>query len=171
LVNKNKKTITSFGPLPLVVIDASRTTKVDSSTFIAQSGYKTRQCVAMNELRYSVSNLEKNYSYDLRNFVSSTGNNMEVDQIHSFQLFQNYPNPFNAQTKIKFTIPQGASNNKVKIKLFNILGEEVKNLLNEELEPGYHEVDFNTSHISSGVYIYRIEWNDKFKVKKMMMIK
>jgi|GEM_PF-5846151 len=48
---------------------------------------------------------------------------------------------------------------------------EVKTLLNEILEAGFHEVDFNASSLASGVYIYRIEWNDKFKLKKMMMIK
>ena len=100
-------------------------------------------------------------------------NEVEVDVTlpTEFTLMQNYPNPFNAQTKIKFTIPPGANNNKVTLKLFNILGEEIKTLLNEELEAGFHEVDFNASNLASGVFIYRIEWDDKFKVKKMMMIK
>ncbi len=88
-----------------------------------------------------------------------------------FTLMQNYPNPFNAQTKIKFTIPPHGGNNKVTMKLFNILGEEVKTLINEVLEAGFHEADFNASNLASGVYIYRIEWNGKMKLKKMMMIK
>lgn len=100
-------------------------------------------------------------------------NEVEVDITlpTEFTLMQNYPNPFNAQTKIKFAIPPGANNNKVTLKLFNILGEEIKTLLNEELEAGFHEVDFNASNLASGVFIYRLEWDDKFKVKKMMMIK
>ncbi len=71
-----------------------------------------------------------------------------------FVLNQNYPNPFNPTTTIRFSLPQEA---KVTLKIFNILGQEVATLLNrEDISEGDQEIDFDASHLSSGVYFYRI---------------
>jgi hypothetical protein len=85
-----------------------------------------------------------------------------------YSLEQNYPNPFNPTTKIKFQIP---SEGVVKLKIFNILGQEVATLVNEQMKAGSYSVDFNASKISSGVYIYRIETGTFTSVKKMMLLK
>lgn len=85
-----------------------------------------------------------------------------------FELQQNYPNPFNPNTIIKFSLPK---DNFVTLRVFNILGETVKLLLNEEQKAGVHSVDFNASSLASGVYFYSIEAGNFKAVRKMMLMK
>jgi len=91
-----------------------------------------------------------------------------------FRLSQNYPNPFNPVTKINYDLPKDS---KVKIVIYDILGREVKRLVNSELKTaGSHIVDFNASNYASGVYFYRIEAEEpngnKFvDSKKMVLLK
>jgi len=85
-----------------------------------------------------------------------------------YALSQNYPNPFNPATKINFTIGK-ASN--VKLTIYNILGQKVATLLNNDLKAGSHSVDFNASKLSSGVYFYGIEAGEVKIHKKMMLLK
>ncbi len=91
-----------------------------------------------------------------------------------FALYQNYPNPFNPVTKIKYAIPVDS---KVRIAVYNLLGEEVREIVNQNVSAGYNEIEFNASDLSSGLYLYRIEANamagkDHFiSVKKMLVIK
>ncbi len=93
----------------------------------------------------------------------------EVEQIaNSFKLEQNYPNPFNPTTLIKFNIP---SDNKVVVKVFNLVGEEVSTLVNSELSSGSYEVKFNASNLSSGIYFYSIQAGNYSQTKKMMLLK
>ncbi|MHA1973130.1 MAG: T9SS type A sorting domain-containing protein, partial [Candidatus Hodarchaeales archaeon] len=100
-----------------------------------------------------------------------------VDEIivpKEYSITQNYPNPFNPTTQIKFGLP---SQSHVKITVFNLLGEVVTTLVNSDMAAGYHEIQFNASNISSGVYFYSIEASsiDGAKsfltVKKMMLLK
>jgi hypothetical protein len=70
-----------------------------------------------------------------------------------FELSQNYPNPFNPSTTIRYAVP---NESKVSISIFNLLGQEVATLVNDVQPAGYHEVNFNASELSSGVYLYRI---------------
>ncbi|MEJ2614747.1 MAG: T9SS type A sorting domain-containing protein, partial [Ignavibacteriaceae bacterium] len=72
----------------------------------------------------------------------------------NYALDQNYPNPFNPTTTIRFATPTNA---KVSIKLYNTLGQEVKNLFTKEVGAGVHETQFDASNLSSGIYFYRIE--------------
>ena len=71
----------------------------------------------------------------------------------TYKLEQNFPNPFNPTTTIGFGIPEKGN---VRLSVLNILGEEIKVLLNEEKEAGYHSIDFNASDLPSGVYFYKI---------------
>ncbi len=87
----------------------------------------------------------------------------------NFTLYQNYPNPFNPTTSIKFTLPQAQA---VTLKVYDVLGREVKDLIdNKFYSAGSHEVNFNASDLSSGLYIYRIATNKYTAVKKMMLVK
>ncbi len=87
----------------------------------------------------------------------------------TYKLEQNYPNPFNPTTTIGFGIPEKGS---VRLSVLNILGEEIKVLLNEEKEAGYHSIDFNGSDLPSGVYFYRIlAAKDFVSTKKMILLK
>ena len=90
-----------------------------------------------------------------------------------YSLSQNYPNPFNPSTTVKFGIPQAAD---VTIKIYDILGQEVKTLVNRNLAPGFHTVNFDASNLISGMYIYRIQANgvdgsNFTDVKKMLLVK
>ncbi len=85
-----------------------------------------------------------------------------------YSLYQNYPNPFNPVTSIKFDIPQA---NQVKLVVYDILGREVKTLVNEFKNPGQYELSFDASNFASGTYFYRIEAGDFVQVKKMVLVK
>ncbi len=90
-----------------------------------------------------------------------------------FYLSQNYPNPFNNETKILFDIPYRS---RVVIKVYDILGSEVRKILDEEKEPDHYEVVFNGDGLASGVYFYQIFANGEqpcnfLQTKKMLMIK
>ena len=96
----------------------------------------------------------------------------------SFKLEQNYPNPFNPSTKIKFTIPSVETTRRVvftTLKVYDVLGNEVATLVNEDLSAGEYEVEFNTSSIkhipSSGIYFYTLKAGEFVQTKKMILIK
>ena len=71
----------------------------------------------------------------------------------SFRLEQNYPNPFNPTTNIRYGLP---TESKVKIKIYNLLGQEIKELVNNTESAGYHEINFNAADLASGIYFYKI---------------
>ena len=117
------------------------------------------------------------YSYRLKQvdfdgtFEYSPVINVDLTGPKVYLLSQNYPNPFNPSTIIKFGL---ATDSKVSVKIFDILGREVATLLNGSLEAGSHEVQFNAKNITSGVYFYKIEANgvdgSKFSATKKMML-
>lgn len=96
--------------------------------------------------------------------VSDEGNVI----VKQFKLFQNYPNPFNPSTKIKYQIP---TQEKVLIKIYDVLGREVKTLVNEIKSAGIHEIEFNASSFASGVYFYRISAGNYADIKKIILLK
>jgi photosystem II stability/assembly factor-like uncharacterized protein len=90
------------------------------------------------------------------------------------KLFQNYPNPFNPVTKIKFDIPVDSrirGNDRVVLKVYDILGKEIETLVNEKLNPGTYELTFNASQFPSGVYFYRLQAGDYNETKRMILLK
>lgn len=106
--------------------------------------------------------------YDVNN-PSAKNANLVIDNIPlTNQLYHNYPNPFNPLTKIKFDIRK---DNFVKIRVYNILGQEVKTLVNEFRKSGRYIVEFDGINLASGVYFYRIEAGDFVDAKKMILVK
>jgi hypothetical protein len=95
-------------------------------------------------------------------------NQISSEVPESFSLSQNYPNPFNPTTNIKFQI---AKSGFVKMIVYNALGKEIKNLVNQQLQPGTYEADFDASNLPSGVYYYRMETEGFTQTKKMVLIK
>ena len=85
-----------------------------------------------------------------------------------FSLSQNYPNPFNPSTSIKYSVP---SNEYVSLKIYDVLGKEVATLVNQEMNAGIYEVQFDATLFTSGVYIYRLITEDISISKKMILIK
>jgi hypothetical protein len=98
------------------------------------------------------------------NEVLFTGEKIPV----SYDLSQNYPNPFNPVTTINYQLPQTGF---VTLKTYDILGKEVATLVNEQKNQGRYSVDFNASHLASGVYIYQLRVNDYVSSKKMILLK
>ncbi len=86
----------------------------------------------------------------------------------AINLYQNYPNPFNPSTTIKYQITENVF---VILKIYDILGNEVITLVNEEKSAGSYEIEFNASSLPSGVYMYKIETAGLIQAKKMMLIK
>ncbi len=93
--------------------------------------------------------------------------NSGVD-LSSFKLQQNYPNPFNPTTQIKYSIPVESH---VKLNVYNVLGNEVATLIDEDKPAGEYSVKFDASALSSGIYIYRLQTDYSTITKKMTMIK
>jgi V8-like Glu-specific endopeptidase len=93
---------------------------------------------------------------------------VEISAPANYALFQNYPNPFNPSTTIKISIPLDAS---VQLNIYNTIGEKVAEAFSGALNAGYHEIVFDASSLTSGIYFYRLESNEFVDVKKMMIMK
>ena len=119
------------------------------------------------------------FSFNQYKFVPRTDSDfgtyfpVSVDRINSqlpvaYNLAQNYPNPFNPTTKIEFSVPKAE---KVTLKVYNILGQEVAKLVDDFYKEGTYKVEFNGSKLPSGMYIYRLQTSNGAIAKKMIMIK
>ena len=86
----------------------------------------------------------------------------------AYQLFPNYPNPFNPVTTIKYDVPKTSL---VKIKVYDVAGKMISELVNRQMEAGSYEINWNGSEYASGVYFYKIETKDFTKVMRMVLIK
>jgi len=107
-------------------------------------------------------------------FVASPAGIQQIGSVvKSYELKQNYPNPFNPSTAINFSIPR---NSFVSLKVYDIRGSLVSNLLNETMNAGVYKYDYNAVNLSSGIYLYRIDVTDpsgsasKFSVTKQMVL-
>ena len=98
----------------------------------------------------------------------TTGIKNENITINTYKLSQNYPNPFNPTTTIEYSIPQSRF---VSLKVYDILGREVKTLVHQQELPGTYKVQFNGSELASGVYFYRIEAGEFVSTKKFILLK
>ena len=105
----------------------------------------------------------------------------EEGQVYSFKLEQNYPNPFNPSTKIKFTIPSVETTRRVvftTLRVYDILGNEIATLVNEEKPTGEYEVEFNAAshsgnvrNLPSGIYFYNLKAGHYIDTKKLILLK
>jgi hypothetical protein len=88
--------------------------------------------------------------------------------VYDYALYQNYPNPYNPYTKIKYEIPQESN---VSIKIYDVIGNEITTLVNENKQPGSYEIEFNAASLPTGVYFYRIKAGNFVQTKKMLLMK
>jgi hypothetical protein len=86
----------------------------------------------------------------------------------SYSLSQNYPNPFNPSTTIKYSVPDLSN---VSLKIYNLVGQEVAELVNKELQSGNYEVTFDAVNLPSGVYFYRLQAGNFVDTKKMLLLR
>lgn len=101
-----------------------------------------------------------------RGEVTSSGRETEIP--NEVALDQNYPNPFNPSTTIQYELP---NNTDVTLTVYDVLGQKVATLVDENVEAGTHEVNFNASELSSGVYIYRLQAGDQTITRQMSFVK
>ncbi len=107
-----------------------------------------------------------NIIIDATGFITSVDD--EEAQIKEFKLEQNYPNPFNPSTIINYQIPKAGF---VSLKVYDILGREVKTLISEQQEKGIYNIELNMSDFSSGIYIYTIKTENFIESKKLLLLK
>lgn len=101
--------------------------------------------------------------------VAPTNINLISQQVpKSFKLSQNYPNPFNPSTSIKFSLPNSSFTT---LKVYNLVGQEIVTLVNENLNAGTYEATLNGANLTSGIYFYTINAVGYSETKKMMLIK
>jgi len=126
------------------------------------------------------------YTYDDKIWIAADDglwykqfNTSSVDPLNgemSFTLEQNYPNPFNPNTKIRFKIPIVTNNNShstfATLKIFDVLGNEIAELFNDEVLPGVYEVEFSAKEgFASGIYFYQLKFDGFVQTKKMILLK
>lgn len=121
----------------------------------------------MGAYSYRLKQIDFDGTYEYSNEVFA-----EVSAPKNFALLQNYPNPFNPATTIEFSIPEMSN---VSIEIYNVIGELVASFVNQNLDAGYHSLNFNASNLPSGTYIYQLKANGQngtfVDVKKMLLMK
>jgi hypothetical protein len=131
---------------------------VQQGTFTYNGGLITIQGVKIYKLTNKLSLIN-----------TSVGiNNIGQETPSKYSLYQNYPNPFNPNTIIRYQLPV---TNFVTLKVYDILGKEIKTLVNEKLQPGTYEVTFDGSNLTSGIYFCKLSAGDFIETKRMLMIK
>jgi len=88
--------------------------------------------------------------------------------VYNYSLLQNYPNPFNSTTKIKYQIPELSF---VTFKVYDVLGNKITILVNEEKPAGSYEVEFTAKDLPSGIYFYQLKAGNFAETKKMILLK
>lgn len=138
------------------------------------SGISQNVCIAVSETTvHTVWQDHRDGNGEIYYKRNPTGNLVGIRNIKSvapkeFNLFQNYPNPFNPLTIIEFDIPRKGF---IKLTIFDVLGQEITKLVNQDMIPGNYKIDWDASNYPSGVYFYKLETSDFNQTKKMILIK
>jgi len=117
----------------------------------------------VDKIYYRLKQIDLDGTYEYSNEVI-----IEISQPDSYLLKQNYPNPFNPSTIISWQLPESKF---VTLKIYDVLGNEVASLVNEEKPAGNYEVEFNATNLSSGIYYYKLVAGNFIDVKKMILLK
>ncbi|MCZ6702595.1 MAG: T9SS type A sorting domain-containing protein, partial [Ignavibacteria bacterium] len=128
-----------------------------------QYSFNDNDIILSGEYYYRLKQIDNDGTYEYSDVVT-----IEVDAPNNFYLSQNYPNPFNPETRIDFKIPLKQL---VTIRVYNTLGEQVAELVNEVKEAGSYAVTFYGTNLSSGVYIYRLQTSSFATNMKMILLK
>ncbi len=112
---------------------------------------------------------ESNNTINIYNLISvGVEENNLLNTVEDYSLSQNYPNPFNPSTMINFEIPKQSN---VILKVYDVLGNEVSALVDEEKSAGSYQVNFDASALSNGVYFYHLQAGDFVQTRKMILLK
>jgi photosystem II stability/assembly factor-like uncharacterized protein len=130
----------------------------------------TDKNLSSGKYQYQLKQIDFDGLFDYSDIVE-----VELGLPNEFSLLQNYPNPFNPSTKIKYTVPQTPNpfgkGQGVRLIVYDVLGNEIATLVNEEKEPGVYEVEFDGNNLSSGIYIYQLKAGSFVSSKKMTVVK
>jgi len=146
---------------------------------ISLASYISSQFKIRFRLRTNSSNRRNGwYVDDIGVFIYTNPTNILTDEkpVYKFSLEHNYPNPFNPSTTIRYSIPKvitsGAKQSQiVTLKVYDVLGNEVATLVNEEKPAGSYEVEFDAKDLSSGIYFYKLQAGNFIETKKMILMK
>jgi photosystem II stability/assembly factor-like uncharacterized protein len=134
-----------------------------TTTGITNYSFIDKDLVVAN-YNYRIKQIDMDGTFKYHNLSES----IEVGTPDKFELSQNYPNPFNPATAIKYTLPQSGL---VTLKVFNVIGQEIAELVNEVKQAGSYTIEFNANSLPSGVYIYKLNSGNFTSTKKMLLIK
>ena len=138
-------------------------------TTLLQNGYSFNYRVIAKDkgiIQETSISPDSGYYHCLWDFTSGIGD--ETTGVNNYSLKQNYPNPFNPSTRIQYAI---SSRQLVTLKVYDVLGKEIATLVNEEKSAGSYEIEFNASHLASGIYYYQLRAGDYVETKKMILLK
>ena len=121
-----------------------------------------KDLIGGTKFKYRLKQIDINGNFDYSNSIEADITPRE------YELSQNYPNPFNPVTNIKFSLPKAE---KVKINIYNSLGEKVLSLVDKEYEAGVYKVELKSSGFASGIYFYKIQAGSFIQTKKMILLK
>ena len=170
-VNLNWETATELNNYGFEIQKKSEFTNWYTIGFVEGSG--TKQSPSSYSYNDSKINEAGKYLYRLKQIDNNGSFNysqtveMNLNPANGFVLEQNYPNPFNPSTRIRFSIPKSSL---VKLSVYNVIGEEIRVLADGFFDAGYHEINFNSQDLSSGVYLYRLQYEGLIQMKKMLLL-
>jgi hypothetical protein len=151
-------------PLPPTEIISTKDT-----IWIAPDYWIVQDIIPTNHIDLSFFNVDPFSIPGLKTEIEAVTNiEDEFTAPENFYLSQNYPNPFNPATNIEFRIVEGGF---VSLKIYDVLGNEIATLVNEEKPAGIYKVNWNADKFSSGVYFYKVSVGDIVETKKMMLVK
>lgn len=174
--NASSQSVGSTGITPNTCIAFSKTGKLYG---MAGIGASVNKLISIDTSNGAGTLIGTNTGFAGINGIAISPEVVSVQNISSavperFNLHQNFPNPFNPVTKIRFELPARQSSDsrgKTKLAVYDLLGRELEILVNESLEPGSYEVEFNGSNFASGMYFYKLEAGNFSEVKKMILIR
>jgi endonuclease/exonuclease/phosphatase family metal-dependent hydrolase len=133
-------------------------TEIMSQARLSQYGFLQNDTKTASDHFPKVSDISFRQSVNVQNNVSEL----------SFELEQNYPNPFNPSTVLRYHLP---SNALVSLKIFDVLGREVAELVNAKQNAGPYEITFDASNLSGGIYFYKLQAGESVQIRKMMLLR
>lgn len=158
-----------------LVLDVTDPSNIDNVRVIAETGsigvgentFRVG-AVAANAATREIYVLATNVALAAYSLPMDVSVDRDSDMANNFVLNQNYPNPFNPSTNISFELPTAQF---VTLNVYNMLGQQVASIINENVSAGSHTVQFNATDLSSGIYIYRLQAGDFVQTKRMSLIK
>lgn len=170
-----------------VTLNWSTATELNNSGFEIQRSFSNSEFVTIGFVRgFGTTTVQQDYTFSDKNLSAGKysyrlkqidysgqyeySNEIEVDvvSLDNFSLLQNYPNPFNPTTKIGYILKDRTN---VRVAIMNTLGQEIAVLVNELKDEGLHEISFDASNLSSGIYFYSIQTSQFNETKKMILMK